>query len=111
MTVVALSDETLLGSASLIAHDMDTRMDLSPWLASVYVTPAYRDRGLGSTLVRRIASEAATLGFERLYLFTPDRERFYARLGWTVLERTVYRGYDQVVMVLRTTSGQSAESR
>ena len=110
MTVIALSGETLLGSASLIAHDMDTRMNLSPWLASVYVTPAYRNRGLGSALVQRIADEARTLGFDRLYLFTPDKEHFYARLGWAVLERTVYRGYEQVVMVLRTTSGQSAES-
>ena len=108
MTVVALSGESLLGSASLIAYDMDTRMELSPWLASVYVAPAHRNHGLGSALVQRIAAEARTLGFERLYLFTPDKEHFYARLGWMVLERTVYRGYDQVAMVLHLTDNQSA---
>jgi predicted N-acetyltransferase YhbS len=99
-TVVALSGDQLLGSASLIDHDMDSRMELSPWLASVYVDPPYRTRGIGSTLVRRIVVEAQALGFERLYLFTPDKERFYARLGWSVLERTNYRGYAQIVMVL-----------
>jgi GNAT superfamily N-acetyltransferase len=106
MTVVALAGETPLGSASLIAHDMDTRMHLSPWLASVYVAPAYRNRGLGSALVQRIAAEAGMLRLERLYLFTPDKEHFYTRLGWTVLERTVYRGYDQVVMVRHITHNE-----
>jgi len=98
MTVVALSGDTLLGSASLIAHDMDTRNDLSPWLASVYVAPPHRRRGVGSALVREIVASAAEVGFPALYLFTPDRARFYERLGWHILEHVVYRGYAQVLM-------------
>jgi len=99
-TVIAVANQALLGSASLIAHDMDTRMDLLPWMASVYVAPAYRRRGIGSALVKRIVEEARDLGYERLYLYTPDKEHFYARLGWVALERTMYRGYPQVVMAL-----------
>jgi GNAT superfamily N-acetyltransferase len=108
MTVVALSGETLLGSASLIAHDMDTRMDLSPWLASVYVAPSCRGHGIGSALVHEIVDSATDLGFLALYLFTPDRARFYERLGWHVLEHLVYRGYAQVLMSisLRRSAGQ-----
>jgi len=98
MTVVVRSAGTLLGSASLIAYDMDTRMDLSPWLASVYVAPPYRGHGVGSALVREIVDRATDLGFWALYLFTPDRARFYERLGWHVLEHVVYRGYAQVLM-------------
>jgi GNAT superfamily N-acetyltransferase len=98
-TVIALSGDCLLGSASLIAHDMDTHPELSPWLASVYVAPEYRRCGIGRALVQRIVAEAASLGIDNLYLFTPDKERFYTRLGWAVLERTMYRGYAQVVMV------------
>jgi GNAT superfamily N-acetyltransferase len=98
VTFVALAQETLLGSASLIAHDMDTRMNLSPWLASVYVAPAYRNQGVGSALVGRVVKEAGTMEIETLYLFTPDRERFYGRLGWSVVEHTEYRGYAQVIM-------------
>jgi len=98
LTVVALAGETILGSASLIRHDMDTRMALSPWLASVYVASDYRRHGIGSALVRRIEHEARTLGYRTLYLFTPDMQRFYETLGWTRLESTVYRGYTQVVM-------------
>ena len=98
MTVIALSGDTLLGSSSLIAHDMDTRMDLSPWLASVCVAPSYRRQGIGSALVGEIVAHATQMGFPALYLFTPDRARFYRRLGWHVLEHLRYRGYEQVLM-------------
>jgi len=97
---VALQGETLLGSASLIDNDMDTRKDLWPWLASVYVAPEFRDKGVGSALVQRVVDEARALGVETLYLFTPDRESLYARMGWKVIERTEYRGEQVVVMEL-----------
>ncbi len=97
---VALEGETLLGSASLIDNDMDTRKDLQPWLASVYVSPEFRDRGVGSALVQRVVDEARGQGMETLYLFTPDRESLYARMGWKVIERTEYRGEQVVVMEL-----------
>jgi N-acetylglutamate synthase-like GNAT family acetyltransferase len=99
-TFVVLQGGTLLGSASLIAHDMDTRMDLSPWLASVYVAPEYRRGGVGSALVRRVIEEARALGVSPLYLFTTDREDFYAHLGWSVVERTEYRGQRVTIMMI-----------
>src|SRR5688572_26521373 len=37
LTVVAHENGALLGSASLIPHDMETRMELTPWLAGVFV--------------------------------------------------------------------------
>lgn len=99
-TFIAYSGEILLGSASLIAHDMDTRMDLSPWLACVYVAPEHRRQGIGTALVQRVVQEVRALGGDTLHLFTPDKEAFYARLGWSVVERTQYRGHQVVVMAL-----------
>ena len=96
--VVALEDGALLGSAMLIANDMDTCPDLTPWLAGVYVVAAFRGRGCGSALVRRIESEASALGVPRLYLYTPDAAGFYRRLGWNVEERCEYLGREVVVM-------------
>jgi GNAT superfamily N-acetyltransferase len=98
--VIAFTDSTLLGSAMLIAHDMDTRMELSPWLAGVFVASDQRRRGIGAALVRRVIQEASGLGVQRLYLYTPGGEQFYARRGWLVVERTSYRGADVVVMSL-----------
>ena len=100
-TFVALSEGMPLGSASLVAHDMDTRMDLSPWLASVYVAPEHRRRGVGTALVQRVLREAEALSVTTLYLFTPDREEFYTRLGWSLVERTEYRGQQVDIMALQ----------
>jgi len=96
--VIAFSDETLLGSAMLVSHDMETRMEFSPWLAGVFVTPSHRCRGIGEKLVQRVVEEASALGVLRLYLYTPSSEGFYVRLGWRVYERTQYRGAEVAVM-------------
>lgn len=97
-TVVAHAGGVLLGSASLVESDMDTRPDLTPWLASVFVAPEHRRRGIGSVLVERVVDEARALGFVTLHLFTMDQEPLYAGLGWSVLERGCYRDHDVVVM-------------
>ena len=99
-TFISLSGGILLGSASLVAHDMDTRMDLSPWLASIYVLPEHRSHGVGTALVQRVLEETIELSVETLYLFTPNREGFFASLSWSVVERTEYRGQQVVIMAL-----------
>lgn len=98
LTVVALENNDVLGSASLIEHDMETRMELTPWLAGVFVGEAYRRRGIGAALVRRIVAEAKRLKVPLLYLYTVHSEKFYAALGWRTHERTSYRQHDIVIM-------------
>jgi GNAT superfamily N-acetyltransferase len=98
-TFVAMEGEVPLGTASLVAHDLAERRDLSPWLAAVYVAPDCRNQGVGSALVRAVMDEALALGVEALYLFTPDKMRFYGRLGWKVLEHREHHGTDVTVMV------------
>jgi predicted N-acetyltransferase YhbS len=98
LTVVALEGTELLGAASLIDHDMETRMELTPWLAGVFVGEPYRRRGIGGQLVRRIMAEAGKLKVPLLYLYTVHSERFYAALGWTLMERASYRDKKIVIM-------------
>ena len=102
-TFVALVGDTLLGSACLLADDMHQHCALTPWLASVFVAPEHRSGGVGGALVGRVVEEARALGVETLYLYTPDRERFYARMGWSALERTEYMGVKVVIMSIRLT--------
>jgi len=105
--VIAFAGETLLGSAMLIAHDMETRMNLSPWLAGVFVSPEQRRRGIGSALVQRVIEEAIELSVERLYLYTPSAEQFYARRGWLLVERIKYHRVDVSVMSVDLRPNQS----
>jgi GNAT superfamily N-acetyltransferase len=95
---VAIVDDAPVGMASIVEHDMQTRMELTPWLAAVYVVPAFRNQGIGSLLVREAMQEAAELGVSRLFLFTPDRMNFYHRLGWREQEVVSYRGEQVTIM-------------
>jgi len=95
---VAIVDDAPVGMASIVEHDMQTRMELTPWLAAVYVVPAFRNQGIGSLLVREAMQEAAELGVSRLFLFTPDRMSFYHRLGWREQEVVSYRGEQVTIM-------------
>lgn len=88
----------LAGSAAIVHSDMTTRPELMPWLASVYVAPAFRRRGIGSCLVRHVMAEARAAGLANLYLFTPDQLSFYSRLGWTVLAEEHYHNHRVTVM-------------
>jgi GNAT superfamily N-acetyltransferase len=98
-TFVAMRGDQIVGTASIVTHDLSTRMDLSPWLAAVFVLPEHRGMGVGSALVQAGVDEAGYLGLERFYLLTPDRISFYARLGWVKLFTTEYRGENVSVMV------------
>lgn len=98
---IAKEGEQLLGSAAIVEHDMDTHRELTPWLASVFVAPAYRRRGVGTALVRHVMQQAQAAGIPVLYLFTPDQEAFYRKLGWQTLGRESYRGHDVTIMQLQ----------
>lgn len=97
-TFVACDGDELLGSASLVVNDLDIRPELTPWLASVFVASAARNQGVGTMLVQRVMQEARELGVPQLYLFTLDRERLYAGLGWQLIERPIWRGREIAVM-------------
>lgn len=97
-TYVALVGGAPVGSASLIGCDMETRSELSPWLASVFVRPEFRRQGIAGRLVDRIVREAGEIGYPKLYLFTPDQMRLYASLGWHERERVEYRGEVETIM-------------
>ena len=98
-TFLAFESDQLVGSASLLTSDLPPRTELTPWLGQLYVQPTWRGRGVGSALVKRVSSEAANQGFDRVYLYTsgtlPD---YYRRFGWRFLETLVFDGKHRTVM-------------
>ena len=101
-TLVLHEGGPMLGSVSLVIEDApELQGEGSPWLASLYVIPSARGRGHGSRLVRAAVALAAEQGVDCLYLFTPDREEFYRRLGWSPRLRTRLHGNDVTLMDLR----------
>ncbi len=98
VALVAMKGNELLGTVCLKTHDMETRLDLTPWLAGLYVAKPWRRRGIGTALVKAIEKKAHELAVGKLYLYTPESQDFYSRLGWHVREQTEYHGCTVTVM-------------
>ncbi|MBL6079775.1 GNAT family N-acetyltransferase [Belnapia sp. T18] len=71
-----------IGTASLAHDDLPSRLDLTPWLAGVFVLPEHRGRGHASALVRHVEGFARAASVAELWLYTRTAEPLYARLGW-----------------------------
>ncbi len=90
--LVAHDGEAFLGTASVIASDLEERPQLTPWVAAVWVEPQARQRGVGGALADRATQDCFALGVRRAYLCArPQRSNFYQRLGWIPIERDVGR--------------------
>ena len=85
--LVALDQDRLLGGAALARADLAQRPDLGPWLACVFITPEVRGQGLAERLIEGVCAQARDNGVGRIYLHTQDQQAYYAKRGWTAVER------------------------
>jgi GNAT superfamily N-acetyltransferase len=92
--LVAHESATFLGTASVIASDLDELPQYTPWVAAVWVDAAYRQHRVGRSLVARAADDVFALGIDRAYLYAAEvRRNFYLRQGWQpILENFGPRG-------------------
>ena len=95
--VAKLGDEPI-GTCLLVESEIEPNHDVSPWLAGLFVVPEHRRKGAGEVLVRAIEDQARQRGVSRLYLYTTAAAGFYARIGWVVLDRTRWKGFETTLM-------------
>lgn len=79
---IALLNESIIGTYAVIRNDLNSRQDLFPWLACLYVNPDHRGNGIGSQLLEHAILETFKKGYKKLYL-TTDLEGYYEKYGWT----------------------------
>ncbi|WP_128933568.1 GNAT family N-acetyltransferase [Bradyrhizobium zhanjiangense] len=99
VALIAKVDGEAVGTCLLVEAEIEPNHDVSPWLAGLFVVPEHRRKGAGAVLVRAIEDQARQREFLRLYLYTTEAVGFYAKLGWSVLDRTSWKGLDTALMV------------
>ena len=97
-TFILLADGEPVGTASLVAHDLDERPDLTPWLAGVFVEPHARGQGYAGRLISAVEQEARGASLPTLWLYTNKAARIYARAGWRTVETVQHRSQPFALM-------------
>jgi GNAT superfamily N-acetyltransferase len=88
--LVAHDGAIYLGSANLIASDMETRPQYTPWIAALWVDEAQRSRGIAAALIDAARAEARTLGIGTVYLCASRANApYYLARGFTRIEEDV----------------------
>lgn len=88
ITFVAIIDYKGVGTVSIFENDLDNQKVLTPWLASLYVEPDYRSKGIAKQLIEKVKQAVKGLGYEKLYLRTEHTSEYYKALGWVHLYDT-----------------------
>lgn len=101
---IAVQNESIIGTYSLLRDDLISRQDLFPWLACLYVAPRLRGNKLGSKLIQHALQSAYERGFENLYLCT-DLDGYYEKYGWDYMtDGYTFDGHQTKIYVRNTTN-------
>jgi GNAT superfamily N-acetyltransferase len=103
VTFVAVVDGRCAGTVSLIRDDLPGYRPVHPWLASLWVLPDFRGRGLATALIRRAEDHLSAHGYREAWAFTESAQSLFARCGWELVEPAQCHGVP--VQVLRKELG------
>ena len=82
--LIALDErDRLLGTIALKETSVGSELDVGPWLAALLVDLQYQGRGVGPVLIEAIASEAARLGFKKIYTSGQPDDAVFQSQGWS----------------------------
>lgn len=87
LTLIALEGEECLGTVSIFENDLKTQDVYKPWLASLYIKPQYRSRGVGQSLIIEVLKVTKNLGYQELYLKTETASDYYQSRGWNLVRK------------------------
>ncbi|GJQ62767.1 MAG: N-acetyltransferase [Melioribacteraceae bacterium] len=76
-----LKENEITGCAGLITNDFISRMDLYPWVCSIFVAEEHRGHNYGKLLLDKALTDAKTAGFDSIYLCT-DHKGYYEKFGY-----------------------------
>lgn len=93
-------DDYAVATASIIRYELEDCPEREYWLGEVVTAPSQRGKGVATALVNACVARSQQQGIETLYLYTPDKQALYARMGWQPVEQRQVAGERVTVMCL-----------
>ena len=88
----------LMGSVSLVLDDLPGHPGLNPWLASLFVFPKFRGRGLGRVLTQKALDFLHEHRYPHAFVFTEDQVPFFSKFQFAVHAKTQAQGKEVTLM-------------
>lgn len=98
--VVIDTENNVVAAGSLICYELNDNPQRMHWLGEVITRPSHRGKGIGTTLVKRLIKYAYEQNIAELWLYTPDMQPLYRKLGWVDEETRIVAEESVTVMVL-----------
>ena len=99
MALLALSpQQEILGTASLIVYELADKPERKFWMGEVFTHPQHRGQGVARRLIDHCVAHCRQQQIAELYLYTPDQQLLYQKLGWQPVELREVCGEDVTVM-------------
>lgn len=88
ITFIAVENSKCVGVVSIFENDLKSQDKLKPWLAALYVEPAYRSSRIAQGLIDRVLEKTKELGYSEVYLRTEHTANYYKKRGWDFVFKT-----------------------
>lgn len=88
ISLIALIDNKCVGVVSIFDNDLETRPELTPWLAGLYVNPNCRCKGVADKLITGVLEICKNINYNTVFLRTEHTSDYYKKHGWTFVEYT-----------------------
>jgi N-acetylglutamate synthase-like GNAT family acetyltransferase len=105
--VLTLNDE-VIGCCGLIVNDFNSRMDVWPYLAAVYIDDKYRHQGYGTWMIKTMIHHGFELGFKDIYCAS-DLFEFYQSVGFKHIGKTYHPWGENEIFVISASEIQHIE--
>ena len=101
MTLVAIDAEnSVIAAGSLIHYELSDNPQRIYWLGEIITKPSHRGQGIGTLLINELIKQASEQNIAELWLYTPDMQPLYRKLGWEDKETRIVDGESVSLMVL-----------
>lgn len=100
-------DGSWIATGSVKQRELSSHPEKEYWIGEIFVLPNCRGRGLGSALTNLLARYAFGHGVCNLFLYTPDQQDLYSRLGWKVIGQEVVHNERVFIMELTPSAYQA----